>query len=331
MAEGKPWRWEHPPDPPALLDRVVARLRSGNKGFAAARAMLDEAFASNPEGCRRLALILVELLVADAARLAAPAAAEPVGGEAAAAAVPASAASATALHENDARRHNVLCALILDCALERAERAGELACAHDRAELERDALRLGEEMPMIMRKACALCAIRLDEPPARQRALDAANALLEQRGGALREAALILAAARAGEVELGARAGALVRALAEQAAWPAASAFARASPALQRELVECCVRGGEHKRALALVRLFGLGPPSEYEHIYVHLELGRIMWLVRSGYVDLVHGALREAADAILALGGDGAPNASRAPRAPADPCLLYTSPSPRD
>lgn len=288
--------------PPAaardLLDSVISRLRGGNKAFPATRALLLDAFSSDPSGCRRLALELVALLVDGGAPDEAAPAAEPAGAADAA----------------DGARHSVLCALILDCAAlavagkpsgKPPPRAGP-----DAAALADEALRLGGRMPSILRKTGALCGVALDEPPARQHALRSAAVLLEQGGPALREAALLLAAARASEAELGARAAELLDSLVAQAAWPPAVGFARASLALQRHLVAGCVRANEHKRALGLVRQFGLGPAEDFEHIYVHLELGRAHWLARSGYIDLLHAALRDAADAIFALRADGAPSA---------------------
>lgn len=294
----------------ALLEKVVTRLRSGNKGYPAARALLEEAFAADAPGCRRLALELVSLLIDSGARdVAAPATAESAcaSGDERTAGAPLEAAPAAcrtdALHEADARRHCVLCAMILDCALGVAQSKATPLDADVAAALGDKALTLGGLMPSILRKVSALCGLCLDQPPVRLHALRAATMLMEDASGsAHREAALLLAAVRVTDAELGGRATALLDSLVAQGAWTPAITFARASPALQRHLVAGCVRANEHKRALALVKQFNLGPASAYEHIYVHLEMGRVIWLVRSGFTDLVHAVLREAADALLLL-----------------------------
>jgi hypothetical protein len=137
--------------------------------------------------------------------------------------------------------------------------------------------------------------------------------LARATASAQREAAFLLAEARASELELDrVDSCALLDALIRRAQWAAAERLAELSEMLRRRLIDGCVRAREHKRAHGYVCAFGWSGRAEYEPIHIHLEMGRVIWLVRSGHVDLVRGALRDAVEALCAFGA----------AAPGDACV---------
>ncbi|KAJ1637640.1 hypothetical protein T492DRAFT_1140499 [Pavlovales sp. CCMP2436] len=306
-----------------VRNEVLARLKAGNSGFPAARELLKAVFDLDPPAARTLAFEIVSLLVLEAE--------EADDGDAGKSLPPAkghvaSARSGEAKGTSAAMvrgpRHATLCALVLDCALETIRKAPPPPLEIGAPEALSSVVELGRKAPMLFRKLCRFSQVRIDEPPTRAIAIATAEVLFGQSGSAHREAAFLLAEAKASEAEFGEeRAHVLLDSLAKQSYWPAARGYSghraassggsdvfvalvQSSPALQRYLVGSCVSAKEHKRALGYVKQFSLGPATDFEHIYSHLEVSRVIWLVKSGFSDLVHAVLRDGAEAILAHTG---------------------------
>lgn len=247
-----------------LAASIQDRFAQGPGGFPEAKRRAQELFRSQPARARALALEAVDALVNDRA------------------------------DDKPARRHDAICAMLLDVACQESAPPAEPAEA-----LRAEAAALGRAHPTLLRKLAATANISLDTALMRTVALEAAHEILRAGELPAKEAAMLFVDARASASEIGERVWGLIDALVEKQQWPAATALASRDGAWGRHAVACCMARREHKRAIHFVEALDLRPRSEFEEPYVALEIGRVHWLLKSGHEELVLSVLRDAARAL--------------------------------